>query len=106
MNILMVGDVYGEPCRQAVGKLVPRPRKERATDCGAVHTNNAPAGSGVTPASAKQAFESGAYVLTSGNHIWAKREIVEYTTKENLLLRPANFPAGTPGVGHVTVKAG
>jgi len=44
--------------------------------------------------------------MTSGNHIWDRKEIVEYITKENLLLRPANFPAGTPGVGHVTVKTG
>ena len=106
MNILMVGDVYGEPGRQAVAKLVPRLRQEHAIDFCVVNIENAAAGFGVTPAIAKQAFESGADVLTSGNHIWDKREIVEYITKENLLLRPANFPAGTPGVGHVTVKTG
>jgi len=55
---------------------------------------------------AKQALEQGADVLTSGNHIWDRKEIVEYITKENLLLRPANFPAGTPGVGYVTIKTG
>ena len=55
---------------------------------------------------ARQALEQGADVLTSGNHIWDRKEIVEYITKENLLLRPANYPAGTPGVGHVTIKAG
>src|SRR5207249_7071928 len=50
--------------------------------------------------------EAGADVMTSGNHIWDKREIVEYITRENLLLRPANFPAGTPGAGYVTIKSG
>ena len=106
MNILMVGDVYGEPGRQAVAKLLPQLRQEHAIDFAVVNIENAAAGFGVTPPIARQAFESGADVLTSGNHIWDKREIVEYITKENLLLRPANFPAGTPGVGHVTVKAG
>src|SRR5215813_8115266 len=106
MNILMVGDVYGEPGRQAVAKLLPQLRQQHAIDFAVVNIENAAAGFGVTPPIAKQAFESGADILTSGNHIWDKREIVEYITKENLLLRPANFPAGTPGVGHVTVKAG
>src|SRR5439155_19532583 len=72
----------------------------------AVNIDTAAGGFGVTAAIARQVLEAGADVMTSGNHIWDKREIVEYITKENLLLRPANFPAGTPGVGHVTVKAG
>src|SRR5437016_10834973 len=104
MNILMVGDVYGEPGRQAVAKLVPRLRQEHAIDFAVVNIENAAGGFGVTAAIARQTLEAGADVMTSGNHIWDKREIVEYITKENLLLRPANFPAGTPGVGHVTVK--
>src|SRR5512132_3348736 len=106
MNILMVGDVYGEPGRQAVAKLVPRLRQEHAIDFCVVNIENAAGGFGVTAAIARQTLEAGADVMTSGNHIWDKREIVEYITKENLLLRPANLPAGTPGVGHVTVKTG
>jgi len=106
MNILMVGDVYGEPGRQAITKLVPRLRQAHAIDFCVVNVENAAGGFGVTAAIARQVLEAGADVMTSGNHIWNKREIVEYITKENLLLRPANFPAGTPGVGHVTVKAG
>ena len=106
MNILMVGDVYGEPGRQAVTKLLPRLRQEHAIDFAVVNVENAAGGFGVTAPIARQILEAGADVLTSGNHIWDKKEIVEYITKENLLLRPANFPAGTPGVGHVTVKCG
>jgi metallophosphoesterase (TIGR00282 family) len=60
----------------------------------------------VTPALAKGFLEAGVDVMTSGNHIWDRKEIVEYIVKENLLLRPANYPAGTPGVGSVVVKAG
>ena len=106
MNILMVGDVYGEPGRQAVTKLLPRLRQEHAIDFAVVNVENAAGGFGVTAPIARQILEAGADVLTSGNHIWDKKEIVEYITKEDLLLRPANFPAGTPGVGHVTVKCG
>src|SRR5256886_5011208 len=106
MNILMVGDVYGEPGRQAVTKLLPRLRQEHAIDFAVVNVENAAGGFGVTAPIARQILEAGADVMTSGNHIWDKREIVEYITEENLLLRPANFPAGTPGVGHVTVKCG
>ena len=106
MNILMVGDVYGEPGRQAVTKLLPRLRQEHAIDFAVVNVENAAGGFGVTAPISRHILASGADVLTSGNHIWDKKEIVEYITKENLLLRPANFPAGTPGVGHVTVKCG
>ena len=106
MNILMVGDVYGEPGRQAIAKLLPRLRQEHAIDFAVVNVENAAGGFGVTAPIARQILEAGADVMTSGNHIWDKREIVEYITKENLLLRPANFPAGTPGVGHVSVKCG
>src|SRR5260370_26763488 len=106
MNILMVGDVYGEPGRQAIAKLLPRLRREHAIDFAVVNVENAAGGFGVTAPIARQIIEAGADVMTSGNHIWDKKEIVEYITKENLLLRPANFPAGTPGVGHVSVQRG
>ncbi len=106
MNILMVGDVFGESGRAALAKHLPTLRQQHAIDFCVVNIENAANGFGVTPLIAKQAFEQGADVLTSGNHIWDKKEIVEYITKENLLLRPANFPAGTPGVGYVTIKAG
>jgi metallophosphoesterase (TIGR00282 family) len=106
MNILMVGDVFGESGRSAIAKHVPALRQQHAIDFCVVNIENAANGFGVTPLIARQALEQGADVLTSGNHIWDKKEIVEYISKENLLLRPANFPVGTPGVGYVTVKAG
>src|SRR2546427_378760 len=106
MNVLMVGDIFGEPGRAALAKLLPRLREQHAIDFCVVNCENAAGGFGITGPMAKQMLEQGADVLTSGNHIWDKKEIIEYITKENLLLRPANFPAGTPGVGHVTVKAG
>jgi metallophosphoesterase (TIGR00282 family) len=106
MNVLMVGDVFGEPGRAALAALLPRLREQHAIDFCVVNCENAAAGFGVTPPMARQFLEQGADVLTSGNHIWDKKEIVEFITKDNLLLRPANFPSGTPGVGHVSVKCG
>lgn len=106
MNILMVGDVFGESGRAALAKHLPTLRQQHAIDFCVVNIENAASGFGVLPAMARQALEQGADVLTSGNHIWDRKEIVEYITKENLLLRPANFPTGTPGSGFITIKAG
>src|SRR2546428_4468720 len=106
MNILMVGDVYGEPGRQAVAKLLPRLRQEHAIDFAVVNVENAAGGFGVTAAIARQVLEAGADAMTPGNHIWDKREIDQHITQEKLLLRPANFPAGTPGGGPLTATAG
>jgi metallophosphoesterase (TIGR00282 family) len=106
MNILMVGDVFGEPGRAAVQKLLPGLRRQHAIDLAVVNVENAAAGAGVTPAIARGFLDWGVDVMTTGNHVWDKKEIIEYIAKENLLLRPANFPSGTPGTGFVTVKAG
>src|SRR5438046_10260453 len=104
MNILMVGDVYGEPGRAAITKLLPRLRQDHAIDCCVVNVENAAGGFGVTPQIARQILAAGADVMTSGNHIWDKKEVVEYIEKENLLLPPANFPADTPAMAHDTAK--
>ena len=107
MNILMVGDIFAESGRAALAKLLPQLRHAHAIDLTVVNIENAAGGFGVTPQIARSCLEQlGVDVLTSGNHIWDKKEIIEYIAKENLLLRPANFPAGTPGSGHITVKAG
>jgi hypothetical protein len=106
MKILMVGDVFGESGRRAVETLLPGLRRQHEIDLAVVNVENAAAGFGVTPQICRRFLELGVDVMTSGNHIWDKKEIVEYIARENLLLRPANFPPGTPGVGHVTVKAG
>src|SRR6266852_3607770 len=106
LTILCVGDVFGEPGRRAVQVLLPKLRKQHDVDLAIVNVENSAAGFGVTPQMARAFLEQGVDVMTSGNHIWDKKEIVEHIAKENLLLRPPNFPAGTPGVGYVTVKTG
>jgi metallophosphoesterase (TIGR00282 family) len=106
LTVVCVGDVFGEPGRRAVKQLLPGIKKQHDVDLAIVNVENAAAGYGVLPAMCKEFQDAGADVMTSGNHIWDKKEIVEYITKENLLLRPANFPPGVPGVGSVVVKAG
>jgi metallophosphoesterase (TIGR00282 family) len=107
MNVLMVGDIFGDSGRAALARLLPRLRQEHAIDVAVVNIENAAGGFGVTPQIARTVLEAGGVdVLTSGNHIWDKKEIIPYIGKENLLLRPANFPAGTPGSGFITIKAG
>jgi hypothetical protein len=106
LTVLCVGDVFGEPGRRAVATLLPRLRKAHDVDLTVVNVENAAAGYGVTPAIARAFLDQGVDVMTSGNHIWDRKEIIEYIARENLLLRPANFPTGTPGTGSIVVKAG
>ncbi len=106
LSVLCIGDVFGEPGRRALAHFLPRLRAELEVDLVIANVENAAAGFGVTPALARGFLDGGVDVMTSGNHIWDRKEILEYIVKENLLLRPANYPAGTPGVGSVVVKAG
>ena len=106
LNVLCIGDIFGEPGRKALAHFLPRLRAELEVDLVVANVENAAAGFGVTPALARGFLGGGIDVMTSGNHIWDRKEIIEYIVKENLLLRPANYPAGTPGVGSVVVKAG
>src|SRR5262249_45652260 len=106
LTVICVGDVFVEPGRKAVQVLLPRLRKQHEADLTIVNVENSAAGFGVTPLIARAFLEQGVDVMTSGNHIWDKKEIIEYIVKENLLLRPANFPPGAPGAGSIVVKAG
>ena len=106
VTVLCVGDVFGEPGRRAIETLLPKLKKRYDVDVAVVNVENAAAGVGVIFVNAKAFLEHGADVMTSGNHIWDKKEIIDYIPKENLLLRPANYPPGTPGSGSIVVKAG
>src|SRR3989442_7688011 len=103
MKILFIGDVIGEPGRKPVARQVPRLVRERGVDCVIANAENAAGGFGVTPDVARELFAAGVHVLTSGNHIWDKKEIIDYIKDEPRLLRPANYPKGVPGFGSVVV---
>jgi len=105
MKILFIGDIVGEPGRKTVARHVPKLIRERGVDFVIANAENAAGGFGVTPAVARELFAVGVHVITSGNHIWDKKEIIDYIKEEPRLLRPANYPKGVPGNGSVVVTA-
>ncbi len=107
LRLLFVGDVFGHAGRHIVREHLPSLLEEQAVDLLVINVENAAGGFGVTPAIAEEMFDMGAQVLTTGNHVWDKREIIEYMqsaasdshARARRLLRPANYVAGTPGFG-------
>lgn len=103
MKVLVIGDIVGHPGRKAIKELVPLLKKEEGIDFCIANAENAAGGSGVTPPIADELFKCGVDVMTTGDHIWNKREIYEYLDSNNRLLRPANYPKGAPGFGSCVV---
>ena len=101
MRALMIGDVIGRPGRKAVGRLLPGLRQEFSIDLVIANGENAAGGFGITYDTAQELLSSGVDIITTGNHIWKKREIIPYMQEELPLLRPANFPPGVPGRGYL-----
>lgn len=101
MRILMIGDVVGEPGRKAIRSLVPGLRSEFGIDMVVANGENMAGGFGITPDTAEELMDSEVDVITSGNHIWKHKEIVPYINEEWPLIRPANYPPGAPGRGHI-----
>src|SRR6201996_6031334 len=106
LRILFVGDVFGQAGRRIVGEHLGQVIEHRAVDLVVVNAENAAGGFGVTPAIAEELFDLGAHVITTGNHVWDKREIIEYMTvpadsheRGRRVIRPANYAHGTPGFG-------
>jgi len=99
--ILAIGDIIGKPGRQAVEDLLPGLCKEYRLDMVIANGENTAGGLGLTSAIATELFNAGVDVLTSGNHIWSKKEIVPYLDGEMPILRPLNYPPGVPGRGYI-----
>ncbi len=105
MKLLFLGDVFGKPGRLAVKRIVPRLITRHAIDVVVANAENSSNGMGVTPETADELLAAEVDLLTSGNHIWSKRDIVPYLEmKGSKLLRPANYPQGAPGRGHAVVE--
>jgi metallophosphoesterase (TIGR00282 family) len=99
VKVLFVGDVIGKPGRRAVTRLLPRLVDEHQADYVIVNVENAAGGFGVTPDVLAELAELPIHCMTSGNHVWDKKEIGDLFEREPRLLRPANYPDGNPGRG-------
>ena len=107
MNILFVGDVFGSPGRRIVREHLHHVIEEQKVDLTIINGENSAGGFGITPAIADELFDLGAEVITTGNHVWDKRDIIEYmqsvsaesTDRARRVIRPANYAKGSPGYG-------
>lgn len=105
MRIVLVGDVVGGSGRRVLRKGIQRLRREFEPDLVIVNGENAAGGAGLTPAIVDEIFRAGAHVITTGNHVWDRKEIVPTLESEERLLRPANYPEPAPGRGFCVVEA-
>lgn len=105
MKILFIGDIFASAGRSIVYEQFSRIVEKEQIDLGIANVENAAGGFGVTPQIADEMLAAGIDVLTSGNHVWDKREIYDYLNHQPLLLRPANYAEGVPGAGVTVVRA-
>ena len=99
MKILIVGDVCGRPGRAAFAKYTPEIRREKGIDVVVVNGENSAGGKGFTRKSLDALYRAGADIVTSGNHVWDKKDVLEFIDQEPFLIRPANYQEGAPGKG-------
>ena len=99
MKILFIGDIFGKSGRDVARRAIPILVEQRGIDFVIANVENSAAGFGVTGDVAETILGYGVDVMTSGNHVWDKKEVLEYIPRQPKLLRPANFPAGVPGRG-------
>src|SRR5580692_10687490 len=104
LRLLFLGDVIGEPGRKAVIEMVPRLKQAWGIDFVVVNGENAAAGRGITGKITIDLLRAGVAVITSGDHIWDQKEVVSYIETEPRLLRPINYPPGTPGRGSIVLE--
>ncbi len=99
MKLLFIGDIVGSPGRRAVTELVPKLRRQHGLDFVIANGENSAGGNGITPRIADEIFSAGVDVITSGDHLWDQKEVIELLNNEKRFIRPLNYPAGTPGQG-------
>jgi metallophosphoesterase (TIGR00282 family) len=104
LRVLFIGDIIGEPGRKMVRANMRSLTETHRPDLVIANGENAAGGFGITSEIAEELFSLGIHVLTSGNHVWDKKEIEAYLTKQDRLIRPANYPDGNPGFGSVVIS--
>jgi metallophosphoesterase (TIGR00282 family) len=103
-KVLAVGDLVGSPGRRAVRELLPRIREREGVDLAVVNAENAAGGSGLTPDIVRALLDAGCDCLTTGDHVYKNRAVLEIIDDESRLLRPANIAAGAPGRGWTVLE--
>ncbi len=104
MRILFLGDIVGEPGRKAVINQLAHIKRKHNIDFSIVNGENSAGGRGITPKIAKELFAAGVQVITTGDHVWDQRELLDYLPNEPKILRPINYPPDTPGAGSVVLE--
>ncbi|GEO24885.1 metallophosphoesterase [Alicyclobacillus acidoterrestris] len=106
MKILFIGDIVGEPGRRYVGEILDQMLPEMQPDLVVANAENATRGRGLSRQSAEELYDAGVEILTMGNHTWDQRQIFEFIDDDMRIVRPANYPQGTPGRGFTVVRVG
>lgn len=103
MNLLAIGDIIGNPGRKMVKDLLPGLKREHKIDMVIANGENAAGGIGITYSVAQELYSYGIDVITMGNHVWSKKEILNFINEDNRIIRPANYPSELPGKGCTVV---
>ena len=106
MRVLICGDIVGRSGRDVIKIKLPQLIKEKEIDFVIINGENAANGFGITKKICDELYSLGVDVITSGNHIWDQKEIIEYIETDKRLLRPCNYPIGTPGNGYGIFQLG
>jgi 2',3'-cyclic-nucleotide 2'-phosphodiesterase len=104
VKFLFIGDIVGSPGRRAVRELLPQLREQRGLDVIIANGENSAGGNGITPDIAEELFGYGVDAITTGDHLWDQKEVMELLQNEPRFLRPLNYPPGTPGRGSTVLK--
>jgi len=104
VKLLFIGDIIGKPGREALSRELHRIVDRHRVDLVIANGENAAGGFGLTEETAQDLFKCGVQMITSGNHIWDKKDALEYIKREERIVRPANYPEGTPGKGSTIVR--
>src|SRR5258708_25321584 len=105
MNILFIGDIFASPGRGLVGRHLQDIISEEKIQLAVANAENSAGGFGITPLIAEELFSAGMDILTTGNHVWDKKEIFDYLPRQPRLIRPANYPKELAGKGLYVAKA-
>lgn len=104
MKLLFIADIVGQPGRRAVNEIVPKLKRRHQVDVVVANGENSAGGSGITVNTAAEIFSAGVDVITSGDHLWDQKEVMELLANEPRFVRPLNYPPGTPGRGSLVYE--